>query len=369
MTEPCPTPLPLHGGQLRQIAAQYGVAVELLSDFSANINPAGPPPSVIAALQQALSDPRTLTTYPDLELMDLKQVIADCIQVHPQNVVVANGFVPLLEAASRALNIKHCLLPVPAFSEYRRTLEGGEVKVTPYPLSPTTGFTYDPVVILQALERHECDAILLANPQNPSGTLCEPGPMMRLMELTAEREIPLLLDEAFIDYCPAYSLARHAAEQPHMIAFRSVTKFFAIPGLRIAYAICNPGMAKVLNSSIAPWPVTTFASHAVCAALMDEEYAEHSRHNNERRRSWLEQQLSQLKIKTYQSGANFLLLRFPAEVNVCLLWEKMIVEQRTVLRSCMNYEGLEAGHLRVAVRSEQENEGLVAALKRALSNV
>jgi len=99
---------------------------------------------------------------------------------------------------------------------------------------------------------------------------------------------------------------------------------------------------------------------------VDEEYAEDSRTKNEQRRSWLEQQLNQLKIETYRSNANFLLLRLPPKVNVDLLWERMIVEQHVVVRSCLNYEGLEVGHIRVAVRSEEENERLVEALKRVL---
>jgi threonine-phosphate decarboxylase len=366
MNEPLIATLPLHGGQLRQLAAQYGVSSESLLDFSANINPAGPPLSVLSAIQRALANPETLTTYPDLELADLKKVIADCTKVHPQNVVIANGFVPLLEATLRSLNIEHCLLPVPAFNEYRRTLENGKVVVTPYRLSPTECFSYDPGAILKSLESNACDAILLANPQNPSGALCKSEQMLRLIEMTAERNITLLLDEAFIDYCPAHSLTRHAAEQPHMIAFRSVTKFFAIPGLRVAYAVCNSSNARIVNRSIVPWPITTLASHAVEAALVDESYAEDSRVANELSRSWLEQQLNNLKIETYQSGTNFLLLRFPAKVNVSLLWEKMIAKHRIVLRSCANFEGLEAGHLRIAVRSNKENERLIACLERAL---
>src|SRR5580698_7934815 len=139
MNEPRPWPLPVHGGQLRQLAAQYGVAAESLLDFSANINPAGPPQSVLSALQQAFAAPGILAAYPDIELMDLKQTIADCIKVRPHNVVVANGFVPLLQAALQALNIKGCLLPVPAFSEYRRTLVGANVAVNTYSLSSTGG--------------------------------------------------------------------------------------------------------------------------------------------------------------------------------------------------------------------------------------
>jgi threonine-phosphate decarboxylase len=75
-----------------------------------------------------------------------------------------------------------------------------------------------------------------------------------------------------------------------------------------------------------------------------------------------------LKIVTYPSGANFLLLRFSADVNVSLLWERLIVDEQIVLRSCANFEGLKAGHLRIAVRSQLENERLIHGLERALAN-
>jgi threonine-phosphate decarboxylase len=76
-----------------------------------------------------------------------------------------------------------------------------------------------------------------------------------------------------------------------------------------------------------------------------------------------------LKVATYPSGANFLLLRFSAEVDVSLLWEKMIRQEHVVLRSCANFEGLAPGYLRVAVRSTAENERLVRSLKRVVSRL
>lgn len=359
--------LPAHGGQLRQIAARYGVPAEQLVDFSANINPAGPPASALAALNRALADPTTLTAYPDLELAELKKVLAETSKILPENIAVANGFVPLLEAALRSLRITRCLLPVPSFSEYRRTLENAGVEVVPNHLSQENGFSYAPDPLLQAALEEGCDAILLANPQNPSGVLCEAERMRHLIEIAAEHRIKVLIDEAFMDYVPAGSLIQAAAEQENLIVFHSVTKFFAVPGLRIAYVVSSTSSIGDLNRRIAPWPVTTLASDAVCAAVQDDAYAEDTRRKNSLRRTWLERELAHLKIITYPSSTNFLLLRFSAEVDASLLWERMIVEHQIVLRSCTNFEGLAAGHLRTAVRSEADNERLVDGLKRVLA--
>jgi threonine-phosphate decarboxylase len=368
MSESPHTLPPLHGGQLRLIAARYGISAEKLLDFSANINPDGPSSSVKPAIQRALEDPTSLINYPDLELAELKQVIADSVGVEPETVTIANGFVPMLEAALRAFSIKKCLLPVPSFNEYRRTLESALTLVVPYSLSSAEGFSYKPDAILEALLNHGCDAILLANPQNPSGALCESDRMLRFLEMTRDQDITVLLDEAFIDYCPAHSLCQRAPEQSNLIVFRSVTKFFAVPGLRVAYAICNSSRTQMLNHSIAPWPITTLATHAVCAALQDDAYVEQSRNANERRRLWLEEKFKRLRIETYPSATNFLLLRFPPEVEVDALWERMIVEQQIVLRSCANFEGLMPGHLRVAVRTDQENGRLIGGFSRVLTS-
>ncbi len=134
----------------------------------------------------------------------------------------------------------------------------------------------------------------------------------------------------------------------------------------MAYAISNAAIAKNLNRFLAPWPISSFASDGACAALQDEAYTTESRTINNLRRTGLEIELARLDIFTYPSSTNFLLLRFPAEIKVKLLWERMIVEEQVVLRSCENFEGLAPGHLRIAVRSEPENDRLIRGLKRVL---
>ena len=358
-------PLPLHGGQLDHVAARYGLDAAALVDFSANINPDGPPASVWSAIQLALTNVRTLTMYPDLELTKLKTAIAQSCGISAATVVVANGFVPLLEAALRSQPLQRCLLPVPSFSEYRRTLENASVAVVPYGLRSEDDFRYQPDEMLNALLAEGCDSMLLANPQNPSGVVCELEKMIHLIKAAGEQSVTVFLDEAFVDYS-SNSLVHQAALHEHLIVFRSLTKFFAVPGLRVAYAVCVPSRVQKLNRFISPWPVTTLASEAVRAALDYELYAEQSRLGNQRRRSWLERELAHLKITTYPSAANFILLRFPSHVDVSVVWEKMMTEHQIVLRSCDNFEKLGPGYLRIAVLSEQANERLIAGLKKIL---
>jgi threonine-phosphate decarboxylase len=355
--------LPTHGGQLRQIAERFGIPLSQLLDFSANINPEGPPPAVIPTLHASLEDPGSLGCYPDIELTELKQSLAHYAGVAPDNIVVANGFVPILDAALRALKIRHCLMPVPAFVEYRSALTRAQIKITPHLLSSESNFAFS----MESMLSGDHDAILLANPQNPSGVSCNPQALLELVAAAADKDIAVLLDEAFIDYIASESLSSHVKRLSNLMVFRSVTKFHGIPGLRVAYAVASEELGQRVTSELPPWPVTSLAAHAVIAALRDVAYAERSRFLNQERRAMLQSELNNLEMYSYNSAGNFLLLRLPGGMNSDLLWQHMILDHHVVLRNCHNYEGLGDGYLRVAVRTKLQNDAFVKALGQTLS--
>ena len=127
---------------------------------------------------------------------------------------------------------------------------------------------------VQDLFSKPCDAILLANPQNPSGVLSSREALLRITAEAADRNIYVLLDEAFIDYSPEATFAREIDRFPNLIVFRSVTKFFGIAGLRVAYATANMELCAQIREAIAPWSVTSLASLAAGLAVQDEAYAQ-----------------------------------------------------------------------------------------------
>jgi threonine-phosphate decarboxylase len=354
--------LPVHGGQLRQLTQRFGIPASELLDFSANINPEGPPAAVLSTLRASLDDLSILTSYPDIEETALKRSIARYAGIDPQNITVANGFVPLLETALSTLSIRRCLLPVPAFVEYRKALMRAQVEVTPYLLTSESNFQYD----VEKMVTGGQDAILLANPQNPSGALCSRETLLSLTAQALEQKVYVLLDEAFIDYLPEDSLTRDIGRFPNLLVFRSVTKFFGIPGLRVAHAATSPAIARQLDENLPPWLITTLASRAVSAALEDEPYADRTRLLNRQRRSHLKSGLEALGIHIYPSASSYLLLRLPSSVDPIAFWKRMIVEHHMVLRACVNYEGLAGGHLRAAVLNDQENARLVEAASQVL---
>jgi threonine-phosphate decarboxylase len=349
---------PLHGGQLHQIADRFRIPRCELLDFSANINPEGPPAAVLSRLRAALDSPSIITNYPDLDELELKRALAGYAGVRPENVAVANGFVPLLDPALRILAIRSCLVPVPAFVEYRRALERSRVEMIPRILDADSGFN----IYTDDLFSKPCEAILLANPQNPSGVLSSRNKLLQIAEEASRRNVFVLLDEAFIDYCPESSLAREIDRFPNLIVFRSVTKFFGMAGLRVAYAVATMKLCNQLHESIEPWSLTSLASLAAGFAVLDEAYVRHTIALNKVRREQMQAAIGKLGIHVYPSAANFLLLRLPSSIDCQQLWERLIREHHIVLRHCANYEGLGDGFLRTAVRTEAENERLIDAL-------
>ena len=360
-------PAPPHGGQLHAIAERFNVDPATLLDFSANINPDGPPPSVLRALRSALDDPATLLHYPDLEEHQLRQAIGHYTATTPENITVANGFVPLLEVALQAAKIRSCLLPVPSFAEYRSALRRADVLITPHILTAETSFRYNIPALLDALTAGHHDALLLANPQNPSGALHPRAEILQLIEAAAKLGVRVLLDEAFIDYIPTQSLIHHVDDLPNLTVFRSVTKFHGIPGLRVAYAVTNRSTSQILHGTLPTWAITTLASIGVTTALADIDFANDSRLLNHHRRESLSQQLITLGIHIYPASANFLLLRFAPHIDTEALWKRLIIEHGIVLRNCCTFEALPIKHLRCAVRTEPDNTKLLAAFSLLLS--
>jgi len=161
---------------------------------------------------------------------------------------------------------------------------------------------------------------------------------------------------------------RNPGEHPNLIVFRSVTKFHGIPGMRVAYAVANSGLASSIADNLPPWPITTLASRAVAAALNDREYVLRTRAENCTRRDMLQRDLEHLGLIVYPAAANFLLFKLPSSINPHAFWENMIVTHKTVLRSCANYEALAPGHFRTAVRLQAENRHFISSLADAIGS-
>jgi len=350
--------IPAHGGQLRELAAEFGVPETSLLDFSASVDPRPPSDQLIAALCAALRARTILTAYPDMHSVALKKAIAAYVQVGVDALSIHSGV--------SALRSHRCLVPMPAFAEYRKVLNAGGVECCPFFSTEDTGFLLEVAPLADRVKESGAQILLLANPQSPSGRLMRNEELLRLHEAVSALGATIIVDEAFIDYAPENSVARWAAKLPGLIVLRSLTKFFAMPGLRVAYAVSCPRMRAAMESCIPAWPVGSIAAEAARMALQDQRSIARTLANNATERSWLAEQLHALGLRVFPGAANYLLIRVNESRKGLEFWRRLIVEHGIVLRSCANFEGLDQQYLRIGVRTRSQNELLVRALSEVL---
>ncbi len=358
-----------HGGDVEGVAREHGLVADDLLDFSASINPIGPPARAMARLLREAGDVQRLAHYPDPTCSELRGVLAAQLNVCPECLTIANGSAALIGAAVRAIAPRTCLLMTPAFGEQRRVLAGAGCRIDGFALNEAEEFVLDVDAFCAAIETGRPDLCLLTNPHNPSGRLIPRPEMARIIGAAERVNTPLIVDEAFIDFAPADSVTSDAIRSAHLVVLRSLTKFYGMPSLRVGYSVSTPAMAARCAAELPAWPVTTLAATAAAEALQDREYADRTRARVNAERRWLSDALANIGVKTYPSAANFLLLRLPAGgPDSILVRDRLIRERGIVVRDCRSFEGLEGcAFVRVAVRCRNDNERLVRALPSLLA--
>ncbi|MBI1921403.1 MAG: threonine-phosphate decarboxylase [Geobacter sp.] len=349
-----------HGGNIFAMARNLGLRPEDILDFSASINPLGPPPTALEAIRSVCDN---LVHYPDSDATELRHALARYHGIAPENICAANGSTELIYLLPRLARGRRALVVAPPFSEYARALvrEGWEFDY--FLLSSKEDF----VLSASRLElelRKGYDLLFLCNPGNPTGRLLPISEIKEIVACCSETGTFLALDEAFIDFREEESAKHFICSAGNGIVLRSMTKFFAIPGLRLGYAIGSQEIIADLAAMREPWSVNTLAQAAGVAALADSDYTVRTRQYVARERECLAAGLLEIPgLKPYQSDANYLLIEILAGPDATQL-QSQLLEDHILVRDCSNFHGLNDRFFRVAVRTTEENGRLLQALRR-----
>jgi len=346
-----------HGGTIFAVARELGLAPEELLDFSASINPLGPPPGVRAAVLAAFE--RTCH-YPDSGSSELRLALAELLGLLPEQVVVANGSTELIHLIPRLERFtgRRALLVAPAFSEYGHGLELAGWHYDHFTLSPADGFALD-LPRLQTVLGKGYDLLYFCNPGNPSGRLYPRTEVASLLGLCAGAGVFCVLDEAFIDFCAEESAVPLLAQNSRFIILRSMTKFYGFPGIRLGYALGFAEIVAELERLRPPWSVGVLAQAAGLAALGDRAHGERTRQLVGAERQRLQERLGAMSgFRVHSGAANYLLVEILTGMTAAQL-RATLLRQRLLIRDCGNFVGLGAGFFRVAVRNGEENDTLL----------
>jgi threonine-phosphate decarboxylase len=319
-----------HGGDIFALARERGWDWREVLDCSASINPLGPAPGVYAAISQAME---RVIHYPEREPVLLRRALADRWQLDENQILLGNGATDLIFFAARAFRHVPVTLALPVFSEFDRAFpEARLVSLMDCASWPATGL------------------LVVTRPANPTGWTLALDSIRSWLETN---EAFLLVDESFLEFSELPSAAALISEYPQLVVLRSLTKFYALPGLRIGALIGSIELIQKWRQQREPWQVNVLAEAAALAALADKEHAARSLAFMCSERAWLADQLN------CQAGdGNFLYvpLSYPAGT-LCA----HMLERKILIRNCTGWPGLAGEAVRIAVRRREENLRLLQA--------
>lgn len=202
--------------------------------------------------------------------------------------------------------------------------------------------------------------IYACSPNNPTGNLLDPNDLRNLLELAKGKAI-VAIDEAYIEFCPQASVASWLNDYPHLVVLRTLSKAFALAGLRCGFTLANEEVIALLLKVIAPYPLSTPVADIAAQALSTEGIRVMRQRVTEiaANRSWLQQALQDCTCveQVFTSDSNYLLVRFTASSHVF----KTLWDQGIILRDQNKQPGL-SGCLRITIGTRNECQRVVDAL-------
>ncbi|MGC5776243.1 threonine-phosphate decarboxylase CobD [Paenibacillus pabuli] len=353
-----------HGGDVETAAARFGGNAADFLDFSANINPLGPPREVLEALEQGL---HTVLRYPDPGHRAFKMLLSDRLGLTPDYISVGNGAAESMALILLGLAPRRVGTVEPGFSEYSALSRQFGAEVHHVRGREELDWRAEPDDIEHLMER--VDLLFLGQPNNPNGVQY---PLEVLQQLARKAEITgtiLVIDEAFIDFIPEsqrQSLAPRLNEYPQVIIIRSMTKFYAIPGLRLGYAMGRPERITAMTEKQVTWSVNGLALIAGEACLRSgESFEQETLALVSHEREKLTAGLKGYGCNVTRGEANFILAALP-EPWTATSMQAALGERGILIRSCAMYPGLGERHVRFAVKDAEANGRLLETMRNVI---
>jgi threonine-phosphate decarboxylase len=333
---------------------RLGLDPERVLDFSANTNPYGPSPAVRAALANV-----PLDRYPDREALALRAALVESLGVAIGRIVAGNGASELIALAALAFVRPGDGVVVlgPTYGEYARAARLMGAYLTTWEARVEDDFRPDLTAVACSLERLRPRAMFVCNPNNPTGALLSPDNLAGLA-----RRFPTTLfvvDEAYQAYA-ADSGSILDVSAANMLVIRSMTKDYALAGLRLGYAIGPEPLVEALRRVQPPWSVSALAQVAGGAALGDPAHRAHSLQLLREAKTALAAGLARLGLTPVPSAVPFFLIR----VGKGAAFRGALLKRHILVRDCASF-GLPE-YVRIATRRPDENERLLAAIKEVL---
>lgn len=344
-------PLAYHGAIDHAELERLGLDPDTVLDFSVNSNPYGPSPAVREALAHVALD-----RYPDRETLALRRALADHLGVSPAQIVAGNGTAELLGLVALAFVRPgdRVLVVGPTFGEYARATRLMGAQVEAWIARPERGFAVQPETIAHNLARVGPRLAFVCTPNNPTGVILPPEAIADWAR--RHPQTLFVVDEAYLAFAPGCRSAL-TLRADNVLVLRSMTKDYALAGLRLGYAVGHEDIVSALAWVRPPWNVNALAQAAGVAALADQAHLQRSMEKLTQAKDGLVKDLKSLGLEPLPSAVHFFLV----QVGDGAAFRRALIRQGILVRDCASF-GLPA-HVRIATRSPEENARLITTIR------
>jgi threonine-phosphate decarboxylase len=355
--------LPPHGGNITLASQVYGLPEDKIIDFSANINPLGPPPGTYEAIMNNL---QLITRYPDPASKALKDQLSIHLGVPQNNILVGNGASEIIYLITNSFRPSNVMVLAPTFSEYALASKCSGAKVLEFPLPRSQDYSFQRE-ILSALYTYKIDLLFLCNPNNPIGNLIPPDCLEATLKATVQIGATIVLDESFMDFITqksSLSMVKEATSNKGLIVLYSLTKFYALAGLRLGCAVASAETIRYLEDRRDPWSVNALAQVAGVKALQDRDFSHQTMKWLDVEKSFLYHKLSQITgLRPLRPEANYICLEISnPKLNSHIVTSEM-GKKGLLVRNCANYSNMNQSFIRIAIKTRAQNELLIKGLQ------
>ncbi|WP_273322531.1 pyridoxal phosphate-dependent aminotransferase [Vallitalea guaymasensis] len=330
-------------------------------DYSVNINPLSLPNDIRETIISSIDN---IGKYPDIGGTAAKEAVAKYINVDSNKIIMGNGASELIYLFARAVKPKKVLIIEPTFNEYRRAFLLAGSEIDDYVLDSDDDFQFNMDMFSSKMEVFQPDVVVLCNPNNPTGKYLGVDIVSKIVDLVKRENSFLFIDESFVEFT-GYEPVGDCTGYEHVFSLRSMTKYYAVPGLRIGYGVTNDKVIEKMEEYKEPWTMNTFALDIVPKVIGDNDFCEKVNKWVKREREYMYEGLCNVSnLKVYKSYSNFFLCKLDYfsgnMLNLELLKDNMYV------RVCDDFKSLSEEFVRIAVKRHGDNEKLVRRLKSLL---
>lgn len=349
-----------HGANIFEIAKNEGIEIKDIRDFSSNINPLGPSKKALDELKNNLN---LLSSYPDVDYVDLKKSISTYSDCKSENIVLGLGSTEILKDAINFFAPKISMILSPCYSEYERELKKISSKIIEYNLEEKNNFKINLDEIIKTINEKKVEFLIFANPNNPTGTILKSKEIEKILN---ETDAKILVDETYIEFTnkDVYSSTSLTKNYKNLIVVRGTSKFFALPGIRLGYGISsNTELLNFFKEKEILWQINSVAE--ICGKVMfsDERYIDEVYEFIRSRRDYFYKEISKIKnLKVFESYGNFILIKILKGINSTSLRENLLVDG-LVVRDCKSFKNLDNSYFRICILDDDANEKLLEKLK------